>query len=233
MFWIIVIAIVIMVIIAVMRSRPTSKRRAPSVGKKYVFRNGKAREADSVFEAWTSGDLKAMLSQLDQKTTLVDRHFLLMNIVAHTYKNRDNPAMREVCYKVSQMHIVESPRIKPALKRSLGVTPRVPTFQQFPTVLTEDGRFDEAIAICQKAIQFGLHYGTKMRFEGRIERIKKKQKKTIKKKGPRTRACRLTAFPIALQGGSLCSALGVNNVRRQIHIISKSWRSFEASQYLN
>lgn len=180
MFWVIVIAIVIVVIIAVMRSKPDSNRHAPSVGKKYVFRNGEAREADSVFEAWTSGDLKAMLSQLDQKTNLVDRHFLLMNIVAQTYKHRDDPAMREVCYKVSQMHIDEFPRIKPALKRSLGVIPRVPTFQQFSTVLTEDGRFDEAIAICQKAIQFGLHDGTKTGFEGRIERIKKKQKNALK-----------------------------------------------------
>jgi hypothetical protein len=180
MFWIILIAIVIVVILAAMRSRPDSKGRAPSFRKKYVFRNGEAREADSVFEAWTSGDLNAMLSQLDRRTNFVDRHFLLMNIVAQTYKHRDDPGMREACHKVSQIHIAEFPRLKPALKRSLGVLPRVPTFQQYPTLLAEDGRFDEAIAVCEQAIKFGLHGNTKTGFEGRIERIKRKQMKAEK-----------------------------------------------------
>ena len=147
----------------------------PDSNKRYI-----EREADSVFDAWTSGDLSDMLAQLDQKTTLVDRHFLLMNIVAVTYKGRDDPEMRTICRKTAQMHIDEFPRIKPALKRSVGILPRVPTFQQYATVLAEEQKFDEAIEVCEKAIKFGLSDGTKGDYQGRIERIKKKKNKKVK-----------------------------------------------------
>jgi Flp pilus assembly protein TadD len=181
MFWVIIlVALVIMVIVALVTS--SRQKNSATTGlaastKRYIERDGEVREANSVFDAWTSGDLSTMMAQLNQKTTLVDRHFLLMNIVAATYKGRDDPEMRAVCRKIAQMHIDEFPRIKPALKRSLGVLPRVPTFQQYATVLTEEQRFEEAIAVCEKALKFGLSDGTKGDFEGRIELIKKKRNK--------------------------------------------------------
>jgi hypothetical protein len=142
----------------------------------------KARETDGVFYTWTPSDLDAMLSQLNEKTNFVDRHFLLMNIVGETYKHRDDPEMRDICHHVAQMHIDEFHKIKPYLKRSIGVLPRVPTFQQYATVLTEEERFEEAIAVCETAMKFGLSDGTKRDFAGRIERIKKKEAKSMKRK---------------------------------------------------
>ena len=52
--------------------------------------------------------------------------------------------------------------------------PHVPTFQQLATVYTEDGEYGNAIAVCEKAITFGLHDWTKGDYQARIERIKKK-----------------------------------------------------------
>ena len=182
MFWIIGVFFVLMVLLALaVYSISGSMRRMPSIGKRDVYREAENGQADNVIEVWTSANHTKMLSQLDQKTTPVDRHFQLMNIINKTYQHRDNPKDREIFYKVSKTHIDEFPHLIPALQRFFEVLPRVPTFQQYSTVLTEDGRFDEAILICQNAIEFGLHDGTKTGFEGRIERIKKKQEKSNKK----------------------------------------------------
>ena len=187
MLWVIIIVVVLVVIVAIAAanaSTPRSPRHTPSRahGRKIVVRRGKATEADSVFEAWTSGELHQMLAQLDQKTTLVDRHFLLMSIVGQTYKDRANPDSRDVCRKVAELHLQEFPRIEPALKKSVGgFLPRVPTVQQYATVLTDDGEYDRAIEVCEKALEFGLSDGTGGDYEGRIERIRRKRDKPKRK----------------------------------------------------
>lgn len=145
------------------------------VGKRYTTRLGEVVEVDEIFDAWTSGELSKMLKALKKKTNLIDRHFLLLSIVEETYKNRTDAEMRELCKKISELHIVEFPRIAPALKKEMdGELPFVPTFQKFSTLLTEDGEFEKAIEVCEAAISFGLRDGTKGGFEARIEKIKKK-----------------------------------------------------------
>ncbi len=187
MLWIVVILILLVIVMA----KATSSRErkslvispSPVSQKRYVERDGKEQEADSVFDAWTFGDFETMLEQLNQNTTLVDRHFLLMNIVDQAYTKRDDKKMRTICHQVAQTHISEFPKIKPALKKSLGgVTPRVSTFQQYATVLTEDGLYSEAVAVCEAAKKYGLSDGTKGNFQGRIERIKKKESMSKKLK---------------------------------------------------
>ena len=142
---------------------------------------GKLKKADAVFDAWTSCDLSAMLSQLSVKTNLVDRHFLLMNIVKETYRNRQDPKMRETLLQIAQIHIDEFSKIKPALIRSTGCLPSVPTFQKYATVLTEDGNYNKAIEVCKLALKYGLHDGSKGGFEARITNIQKKREKESKK----------------------------------------------------
>ncbi len=186
MFWFILFLILLVVIFMVIKAGKNKNSLPKNVAsvsqKRFVERDGKLMEADSVFDAWTSGDLKAMLAQLKQKTTLVDRHFLLMNIVDQAYRNRNDKEMRTICHQVAKMHIKEFPKIKPALKKDIGILPRVPTFQQYATVLTEEERYLEAITVCESAIKFGLSDGTKSDFQGRIERIIKKEMKSKKLK---------------------------------------------------
>jgi len=191
MFWFILFLILLVVIFTVIKAGKNKNSLPKNVAsvsqKQYVERNGRLTEADGVFDAWTSGDLKAMIAQLKQKTTLVDRHFLLMNIVDQAYRNRDDKEMRTICHQVAQMHIKQFPKIKPALKRDIGILPRVPTFKHYATVLTEEERYSEAIAVCESAIKFGLSDGTKSDFQGRIERIKKKEIKSKKLKNSEQR----------------------------------------------
>ncbi|MEO2034136.1 MAG: hypothetical protein ABGZ35_18840 [Planctomycetaceae bacterium] len=143
------------------------------------MRDGKSVRADEAFSASTSQDLTRMLSALDVKTNKVDRHFLLMAIVAETYKHRSDPGMAQTCARVAEMHIAEFPQIAGPLKKDMdGILPRVSTFQHYATLLAEQSKFDRAIEICEIAIRFELHDGTKSGFEGRINRIKKQQKKS-------------------------------------------------------
>ena len=149
---------------------------------KYVFRNGEIVKSDKAFDAWTSGDLESMEKALDESTNLLDRHYLLMNTVDQAYKNRSDPKMANLCAAVAEKHIAEFSEIRQVLLEDLnGVLPRVSTFQQYATLLTERGEYHEAIEVCEKAIEFGLRDKTKTGFEGRIVRIKKKLEKSESK----------------------------------------------------
>jgi len=155
---------------------PTGGSSDRRCAKRHIQREGEIVETDRVFDAWTSGELAEMVNALEVKTNLVDRHFLLMGIVNHTYKQRKDRKMRDLCKTVSELHMREFRRIAPSLRKDMGGSlPRVTTFQHYATVLTEDGEYDKAIDVCQKAISFGLHDGTQSGFEGRIARIEKKR----------------------------------------------------------
>lgn len=154
---------------------PNSEDARPNA---YTIRLGKLVPVDEACRAWTSGDLNAMLKALHVKTNLIDRHYLLMNIVNATYKHRSDEKMRSLCSSVAEMHLSEFPTIAPALKEdSDGILPQVTTFQLYATLLTEQGEFEKAIAVCQNALTYLLHDNTQSGYEGRIERIKKQRAK--------------------------------------------------------
>jgi len=157
------------------RSKSQSKEQE---AKTFTLRQGKSVPVDDAFRAWTSGDLTLMLKAVSTKTNLIDRHFLLQSIVNATYKLRQEDKYRKLCVEYAQKHLGEFPDIAPALKEDMdGTLPRITTFQHYSTILTEDGEYDRAISICEKAIEYGLHDKTQSGFEGRISRIKKKAEK--------------------------------------------------------
>jgi len=132
---------------------------------------------DEARKAWTSGDLPRMRKALSLRTSQIARHFLLMSIVDATYKTRANRSARRECERVARMHLEEFEAIAPALIADIGFLPRVSTFQNLAVLLTEDGRFGEAIEVCELAMHYGLHDGTKSGFPGRIQRINRKRAK--------------------------------------------------------
>jgi hypothetical protein len=146
------------------------------MGKSFTIRGGKSVPTDAVFVAWTSGDLKQMLRALGQRTNLVDRHYLLLRVVEETYRLRSDPTMAAECARVSEIHLAEFQQIAPALKAEFeGLLPRVSTFQNYATLLTEQGNYERAIWVCDLASYYGLDDGTKAGFSGRVDRIHKKQ----------------------------------------------------------
>ena len=142
----------------------------------FVLRMGRSIPADETFNAWTSGDLGRMVNAVDTDTNPIDRHFLLQGIAARSYKDRDNPKMRRLFHRIAEKHLAEFPDLAKALRTEFsGDLPRVTTFQHLATVLTEEGKFKEAIRICEAAMEYGLSDGTKSGYEGRIRRIQKKE----------------------------------------------------------
>jgi hypothetical protein len=110
------------------------------------------------------------------QTNPIDGHHLLLGIVTETYRRRSDPAMASECARVSEMHLAEFVTLEPALKADFeGTLPRVPTFQHYATLLTEQGDFERAIWVCELAKYYGLQDGTKAGFDGRIARIRKKR----------------------------------------------------------
>ncbi|MCX5734990.1 MAG: hypothetical protein NTW68_11780 [candidate division NC10 bacterium] len=159
---------------------PAKKAESRQDPVSYVTRLGKTAPADEAWLAWMSADLDRMLGALNTRTNPIDRHFLLMAIVERTYKQRSDPQMAQTCARVAELHLAEFPQIAPALQKEFdGNLPHVGTFQRYATLLTEHGEFEKAINVCRIALSFGLKDDTLSGFEGRIERIRKKQPRTL------------------------------------------------------
>ena len=144
--------------------------------KSSYLRNGALIESDERREALNSGDLERMLKQLYKKGDPIDTHFLYLQLIGHAYGHRKEPEMRALFKKLASEHVEKFASLREQLIKEFGILPRVPTFQYLATVYTEDCEYEKAIGVCQKAIEFGLHDGTKGGFPGRIERIVKKIK---------------------------------------------------------
>ena len=156
-------------------SIPSSFKSGDFEGKIYINRYGHSIEADERYKAWLTGDIDIMLEYLDQKGDPIDTHFLYSSIVKQAYKNRQNKKMRMLFKKIASEHVKNfDTLLNPLLVEFENKLPQVPTFQYLATVYTEDKEYNNAIEVCENAINFGLDDGTKSGFEGRIERIKKK-----------------------------------------------------------
>lgn len=127
-----------------------------------------------VFDAWASAELPRMIHALQLDAEPVDRHFLLMAICQQAYsRRRADPEMRRLATDIGLLHIQEFPRLREPLRRKIGLLPRVSTFAQVATLLTEAGNREGAILVCEQAIAHGLSDGTKGDYQGRIERLRK------------------------------------------------------------
>jgi len=142
--------------------------------KSYHSRQGIPVESDERHKASTSCDYNQMLKQLHKKGDPVDTHFLYLNLVRWAYGRRKEPEMRALFKKLATEHVEIFSSLRGPLLKEFGSLPHVPTFQHLATVYTEDGEYEKAIEVCEKAIAFGLNDWTKSGYQGRIERIKKK-----------------------------------------------------------
>lgn len=165
---------------------PTASRDAPTAsaplagGIRFVVRDGRSQEADTAFDAWTSGDLDQMMAAVDARTNAVDRHHLLNQLVEQTYRRRAEPGMTEQCSRFCTLYMDELPDLLPALRRNWrGTVPFIPAFTIYCKLLAARLDFDAAIIVCDQAIALGLRDGTKGGFEGRRDRLVKARAKSL------------------------------------------------------
>lgn len=122
--------------------------------------------------------VKNQIQALSETNEELARHRLYQQIVEQSYKQRDEEQGRLTLMYYAQAHIDEFDKIKgPLKKQNGGKLPQVATFKHYAAALTEDGQYDKAIEVCEKALGYGLKDGTKTGYQGRIERIQKLQAK--------------------------------------------------------
>lgn len=150
--------------------------QAPAPSGKADTPAAKAQVSETASD-WPA-EIADRVSALAQEKDALLRHRLFSQLTEATYKKRKEPTFRMACKQLSQQHIEAFSDIaKPLKKSNGGKLPQVMTFQNFANLLLEDEQFEEAIAVCEKALAFGLDDKTQTGFQGRIERIRAKQSK--------------------------------------------------------
>jgi len=149
---------------------------------------------------------KLLKEAIKRSTNNIDLHFIYNHLIDMCYKRKDeSPEWIEQCIKYCLDDIKIFPEFKKeyldeerARKLKLANSPlidkkereklldktenntfnlQVPSFERLAIIYEKQGRYKEAIEICQLAISHGLKDSTKGGFEGRIERLQKKLNK--------------------------------------------------------
>ena len=136
---------------------------------------------------------------------IIDEHTKLLNEIgiAYTVANNlnmpDSPQMQfviELCNKdiaLAEMFAKSQLEIQDVRvangwskqKEASDVLPNFPTFKRLAIIYEKQKKYDEAIAVCQRAIELGfVDDGTDGQMPGRIARLMKKQGKSRKKIEP-------------------------------------------------
>ncbi|MFU8784603.1 hypothetical protein [Aliidiomarina sp.] len=165
-------------------SKPATKKVAKKAAPKSVSKDvdpvidSGDKSQPSPIGAELPDEIASPVAELEKSKDPLARHRLYQQITESSYKNRTDAAWRQISKTFSNQHISEFADIlKPLKKANGGSLPQVLTFQNYATLLAEDKQYDEAIAVCEKALEFGLDDKTKTGFAGRIERIRKQKAK--------------------------------------------------------
>lgn len=113
---------------------------------------------------------KVLNTEDDSATT---RHMMYNRIIKAYYKKRnEREDALEMCinYCKNDIDIVDK-----FLKEWDGEPPRIPSFKRLAIIYEKQGKYQEAIEVCDKALKRGLEDNTKGGFESRKERLKKKR----------------------------------------------------------
>ena len=110
--------------------------------------------------------------------SLVDQHYYLLNAAQGYYRQKKTrPEAIALAEKYALMDVELFPKYKePLMKKMDGFMPKIPAFTQLAIIYEQTNRYQEAIDICKKAIQYGLHDEGYGGYQGRIEKLQKKMK---------------------------------------------------------
>lgn len=132
---------------------------------------------------------KELYGKLDNltKNALIDRHFYYNNVIDYYYGLRDKEIDAiDKCIHYCKEDIKITPQVLNLMKsdkmfkhyneegKLVFTPPRFPSFQRLAIIYDSQGKYQEAINVCKKAIKHNLKDGTKTGFEGRIKRLEKK-----------------------------------------------------------
>lgn len=118
---------------------------------------------------------------------IIDRHFLYNQLIDYYYGLRDKETgALDICKKYCIESINHTPKFLSKDKKQHEslysgeykdyeyISPRIPAFQRLAIIYDNEGKYKEAIEVCENALSLKLKDGTKSGFEGRIKRLQKK-----------------------------------------------------------
>lgn len=129
-------------------------------------------------ELWNYIISKEEATKLTDTTSVIDIHFLYLELSDIAYKKKDesqdwlNKAI-ELCEKdiaIAKDFLIAHKKKYPK-DTSL---PRIPAFERLAIIYEKQGKYEEVLNVCDKAMELGLRDSTKGGFEGRINKIQKK-----------------------------------------------------------
>lgn len=121
---------------------------------------------------------KLLLMALDaEDDNPIDRHFVYNFLIDLYYKLREKREdALEKCVYYCKEDIKRLPEFLKIYKKEYGDLPQCPSIIQLAIIYEKNGKLQEAIGLCNLAIKSELKNGTKIGFQGRLERLDKKIK---------------------------------------------------------
>jgi hypothetical protein len=132
----------------------------------------------SVAGDWASESFVQQVDAANIATDLQQQHSELVSVINHCYKMRKQADYCQYGAALQSTYLILY-----RLLHQQNITQqntdeiKSPAFMQLSTLLNDVGQFDEAVNVCQQALEYQLTDGTVTGFEGRIKRIEKAKTK--------------------------------------------------------
>ncbi len=123
---------------------------------------------------WANANLTKALEQRQAATDPRETYTAVAAAISECYKQRKSQQYLIYGYSLAD-HFIEAFERYLAYRREHNITTALKgtAFMQLATLAQDNGNFEHAVGICNKAIANGLTDGTVTGFEGRIRRIEK------------------------------------------------------------
>lgn len=104
----------------------------------------------------------------------IDMHYVYLTLQKYYYAKREKGANLKRCQNILEKDMAIYPEFKKAYLKEHDYFVNYPAFKQMAIILEKQGKFEEAIQVCNRAIELGVECDTKSGFEGRKKKLEKK-----------------------------------------------------------
>jgi len=150
----------------------------PAVDVSISSQQGQSLNLKGVAGDWASESFQQQLDVANKAIDLQSQHDGLVSVINHCYKMRKQA---DYCHygaalQLTYMGLYRVLHQQHMTQKSTAEI-KSPAFMPLSTLLNDVGQFDEAITVCEQALEYQLTDGTVTGFEGRIKRIQKAKAK--------------------------------------------------------
>ncbi|WP_137223478.1 hypothetical protein [Shewanella sp. MEBiC00475] len=139
---------------------------------------GQALNLRRVESDWASESFLQQVDAANNASDLESQHSDLASVINHCYKMRKQADYCQygAALQLTYLGLYSALHQQYVSQKSTDEI-KSPVFMQLSTLLNDAGQFDDAIKVCQQALEYQLTDGTVTGFEGRIKRIEKAKAK--------------------------------------------------------